>query len=93
MNEPIFNNDRYIEMLRIERDSLLYDTDKYLLSDYPITQEKLNIIKNYRQELRNFNNTSNNILLPKPPDFITNKFIGYNNSGNNGRLIYMYNKN
>ena len=56
---------------------LLNKTDKYILSDYPITLEKQMIIKTYRQELRDFiNNNEIKILagekveFPLVPDFI-----------------------
>ncbi len=42
--------------LRNTRNSLLQLTDKYLIPDYPITPENLEIIKLYRQELRNYIN-------------------------------------
>lgn len=38
--------------LRLERDSRLDTTDKYLLADFPISPEKLEEIKVYRQILR-----------------------------------------
>ena len=44
---------------RCIRDGLLKDTDKYLLSDYPITPENLTLIKNYRQTLRDYMSTIN----------------------------------
>lgn len=37
---------------RAERDSLLVETDKYMLSDFPITDEKREQYKAYRQYLR-----------------------------------------
>ena len=51
--------------MRIE---LLIATDKYLLPDFPITAEQLEIVKEYRQALRDF--TNNNYILPKNPDFV-----------------------
>lgn len=38
--------------LRTERDARLAATDKYLLSDYPISTEELGNIRTYRQALR-----------------------------------------
>lgn len=38
---------------RAERDNLLAQTDKYMLPDFPITEEKLAQYKAYRQYLRN----------------------------------------
>jgi hypothetical protein len=54
---------------------LLNETDRYILSDYPITLEQQMIIKTYRQELREFiNNNEIKILagekFPQQPDLI-----------------------
>lgn len=54
--------------MKFKRNILLNETDKYLLPDYPITPEKLEIVKAYRQALRNI--TNNNYILPDKPDFI-----------------------
>lgn len=50
------------------RNQLLLETDKYVLPDFPITPEQLEIVKEYRQALRDF--TNNNYEMPKKPDFI-----------------------
>ncbi len=55
-----------IKMIFI-RNELLQKTDKYLLSDYPITSEQLEIIKTFRQALRDF--TKNDYIMPDKPDF------------------------
>ena len=49
--------------LKNSRNSLLQLTDKYLLPDYPITPENLEIIKNYRQYLRDFINLNSDVIL------------------------------
>jgi len=49
--------------LRNTRNSLLQLTDKYLIPDYPITPENLEIIKIYRQELRDFINKNKEGIL------------------------------
>lgn len=54
--------------LKNKRNKILGETDKYLLSDFPITPEQLIIIKEYRQLLRDF--TNNNYELPVKPDFV-----------------------
>ena len=59
----------YYQIMRNQRNELLKDTDKYLLLDYPISQDDLLIIKQYRQQLRDA--PENNFILPTPPDFIT----------------------
>lgn len=58
----------YKEMIRQERDELLKNTDKYMIPDYPISEDKLTIIKTYRQELRDI--PTNNFIIPNKPDFI-----------------------
>jgi hypothetical protein len=77
MNDYIINNAHFLKRARNIRNELLNKTDKYILSDYPITLEKQMIIKTYRQELREFiNNNEIKILagekvdLPPIPDFI-----------------------
>lgn len=67
-----------INKIRNIRNLLLLSTDKYLLSDYPITNEELLIIKQYRTDLRNYiNNNYDNFLtykfydLPIKPDCVT----------------------
>lgn len=52
-------------LLRSTRDQLLTQTDKYLLPDFPITPENLILIKEYRQQLRDFSN--NNFIIPDFP--------------------------
>ena len=54
--------------MKFTRNLLLQETDKYLLPDYPITVEQLEIVKEYRQALRDF--TKNNHTMPDRPDFI-----------------------
>ena len=78
MNDYIINNAHFLKRARNIRNELLNKTDKYLLSDYPVTtlDEQMKI-KLYRQELRDFiNNNEIKILagekveFPQQPDFI-----------------------
>ena len=55
-------------MLKHKRNGILNETDKYMLSDFPITPEQLELVKQYRQKLRNF--TLNDFIMPVKPDFI-----------------------
>ena len=55
-----------IEMRRLERNKLLDQSDKYTISDFPITMENKMKILTYRQNLRDFN--FNDFLL-KFPEF------------------------
>jgi hypothetical protein len=43
-----------IQLKRNERNQLLEMTDRYLLSDYPISDEKREQIRAYRQALRDY---------------------------------------
>ena len=77
MNSYIPNNEHFLKRARNIRNELLNRTDRYLLSDYPITLEQQMIIKTYRQDLREFiNNNKERILngekvdLPEQPNFI-----------------------
>ena len=76
-NNYIPNNEHFLKRARNIRNELLNRTDRYFLIDYPIAYEQQMIIKNYRQELRDFiNNNEIKILagekvdFPKQPDFI-----------------------
>jgi hypothetical protein len=43
-----------LKLCRSNRKQLLEDSDKYLLSDFPLSEEQRNTIKIYRQELRDY---------------------------------------
>ena len=62
------NQYSHYELLKHQRNLILTETDKYLLSDFPITPEQLIIVKEYRQLLRNF--TQNGYILPDKPSFV-----------------------
>ena len=55
-------------LLRNIRNLILNETDKYLMSDFPISEEQLIQVKKYRQALRDF--TNNNYIMPDKPDFV-----------------------
>ena len=82
MSDFVPNNEHYLKRARNIRNELLNRTDRYILSDYPITIEEQNEIKLYRQHLRSFINDFKNIILtgvivefPKQPDFINLNII------------------
>jgi hypothetical protein len=61
---PRFHDNNWdLVYLRNTRNSLLQLTDKYLLSDYPISDEKRYEIIEYRQYLRNFININQEGIL------------------------------
>ena len=71
------DNKHFLKRARNIRNELLNRTDKYVLSDYPLTLQEQMQIKDYRKELRDFiNNNQDKILngdqveFPKQPDFI-----------------------
>ena len=78
MSGFIPNNEHFLKRKRNIRNELLNKTDRYILEDYPISQEQKEIIKTYRQQLRNFINENKDEILknekeiefPKQPDFI-----------------------
>ena len=53
---------------RAERDNLLAQTDKYMLSDFPITDEEREQYKAYRQYLRD---------VPAQPDFPSVELLSF----------------
>jgi len=59
-----YDDSLLVSVQRIERNKLLNETDKYLISDYPITSNNLIEIKDYRQSLRDY--FSSNIVFPFP---------------------------
>lgn len=79
-NMPLDVKKAYINNLRLLRNKFLNDTDKYLLNDFPITDDKKNEIIKYRKDLRDFmnldivkiENLNDNIMnyFPKKPLFI-----------------------
>ena len=77
MNSFVPNNEHFLKRARNIRNELLNRTDRYILSDYPISLEQQMIIKVYRQDLRNFINENKEKILngekidfPTQPDFI-----------------------
>ena len=76
-NSYIPNNEHFLKRARNIRNELLNRTDRYILSDYPISLEQQMIIKAYRQDLRNFINENEIKILagekvefPQQSDFI-----------------------
>ena len=77
MNNFVPNNDHYLRRYRNIRNDLLKQTDKYLLTDFPINEnEKIEVI-NYRSNLRQFINDNKDKILngekiefPEQPNFI-----------------------
>jgi hypothetical protein len=67
--EWIIDNDFALSEIRKTRDILLFGSDKYVLTDFPISETKKNEWKVYRQALRDFPSVVdlNNVVWPTPP--------------------------
>jgi Phage tail assembly chaperone protein len=71
------NNDEWINICfkRANRDQLLKESDKYLIPDYPISSSNLELVKQYRQKLRDYMNIpeivnyNSNVIIPEMPQF------------------------
>ena len=63
MNNYIPNNEHFLKRAKNIRNELLNKTDRYFLIDYPIAYDQQMIIKNYRQELREFINNNKDLIL------------------------------
>ena len=82
-NNFVPNNEHFLKRARNIRNELLNRTDKYLLSDYPISLEQQMKIKEYRQALREFINNNKDKYLngqaqidfPQQPKFINLNII------------------
>jgi len=64
----------YMTDLRAKRDAELIRTDKYVLSDYPISAEDKTIVETYRTALRNCPDAEliADRILPECPDICKN---------------------
>jgi hypothetical protein len=51
--------EQYKELKRNERNRLLSETDKYMLSDFPISDENREIVREYRLMLRDITENEN----------------------------------
>ena len=52
MSNDLFDKDFTIQYIRELRDEMLSKTDKYMIPDFPINEEKREEWKEYRQKLR-----------------------------------------
>lgn len=64
LNKLVENkNKKPMNELRKIRNTRLQSTDKYVLADYPISDENKNVMINYRNQLRNLPSTLQNQVL------------------------------
>jgi len=68
----MLNEVYYMNNLRYNRNLELENTDKFMLSDYPISTEDKNILIIYRQQLRDITNKEKieDRKLPNSPSFV-----------------------
>lgn len=69
-----WSEDQWADMVRRKRDSLISDTDYYILPDYPSTPECLEAVKAYRQALRDIPEQSGfprNVQWPSLPSALS----------------------
>jgi hypothetical protein len=70
MSNILTSNEHFLKRARNIRNELLNKTDRYILEDYPLSQEEKDIVKDYRKQLRNFiNENQENILKGQKIDF------------------------
>ncbi len=64
----MYNN--YLNELRHQRNLKLFESDKYMIVDFPISAEDLEKMKVYRQELRDYFQKPdiNNLQFPNLPE-------------------------
>ena len=63
----LISTNHFLNELRLKRNYLLMETDKFMIVDYPITPENLEKMKIYRQELRDYFQ-NNNVEFPNFPE-------------------------
>lgn len=76
---PEPTDEELAENIRIKRDSLLSETDYYLMPDYPNDSKNLEEIKKYRQDLRDITKQSGfpkDVIWPAVPKFLCKESEG-----------------
>lgn len=69
-----WTEDQWATAVRRKRDSLISETDYYILPDYPSTPDGIEAVKQYRQELRNITLQSGfprNVQWPSLPNALS----------------------
>lgn len=72
--EDEWTEDRWADMIRRKRDTLISGTDYYILPDYPSTPDGIEAVKQYRQELRDITLQSGfpmNVQWPSLPSALS----------------------
>lgn len=72
--EDEWTDDKWADMVRRKRDSLISGTDYYILPDYPSTPDGIEAVKQYRQDLRDITLQSGfprNVQWPSLPSALS----------------------
>lgn len=72
--EDEWTDDQWATMVRRKRDSLISGTDYYILPDYPSTPDGIEVVKQYRQDLRDITLQSGfprNVQWPSLPSALS----------------------
>lgn len=67
---PAKTDEQLLEEIRLERNRLLQESDKYMLSDFPVSETEREQWITYRQALRDFPESCNvhDLSFPTPPN-------------------------
>lgn len=72
--EDEWTDDKWADMVRRKRDSMISGTDYYILPDYPSTPDGIEAVKQYRQDLRDITLQSGfprNVQWPSLPSALS----------------------
>lgn len=72
--EDEWTDDKWADMVRRKRDSMISGTDYYILPDYPSTPDGIEAVKQYRQDLRDITLQSGfprNVQWPSLPSVLS----------------------
>ena len=70
IGDELLSDDERSANIRVQRDELLAQTDYLLMNDYPIDEQSLQLVKQYRQALRDIpqqKDFPNNVQWPDKP--------------------------
>jgi len=77
MSSFLPSNEHFLQRARNIRNELLNKTDRYILEDYPLSEEEKQVVKEYRKNLRDFINDNKDKILngekidfPPQPNFL-----------------------
>ncbi len=63
MSNILTSNEHFLKRARNIRNELLNKTDRYILEDYPFSEEEKQVVKEYRKKLRDVINDNKDKIL------------------------------